>query len=113
MNGVGWYSWHAMVLLFGSQEEGGCDSGRHVVCEWVPVCVLGGLQIILNFVLSSFPDRHSCPDRTLNTGGTDSLGCVRLQVHQAVVASGARFSGPTIHFVDEEYDTGEGMRGCC
>lgn len=28
------------------------------------------------------------------------------QVHQAVVASGARFSGPTIHFVDEEYDTG-------
>lgn len=29
-----------------------------------------------------------------------------LQVHQAVIASGARFSGPTIHFVDEEYDTG-------
>lgn len=28
------------------------------------------------------------------------------QVHRAVVASGARFSGPTIHFVDEEYDTG-------
>lgn len=28
------------------------------------------------------------------------------QVHQAVIASGARFSGPTIHFVDEEYDTG-------
>lgn len=32
------------------------------------------------------------------------------RVHAAVVASGARFSGPTIHFVDEEYDTGEG--GC-
>lgn len=30
------------------------------------------------------------------------------QVHRAVVASGARFSGPTIHFVDEEYDTGGG-----
>lgn len=28
------------------------------------------------------------------------------RVHSAVVASGARFSGPTIHFVDEEYDTG-------
>ncbi|GAB4814123.1 hypothetical protein N2152v2_001169 [Parachlorella kessleri] len=28
------------------------------------------------------------------------------KVHAAVIASGARFSGPTIHFVDEEYDTG-------
>lgn len=28
------------------------------------------------------------------------------RVHKAVVASGARFSGPTVHFVDEEFDTG-------
>jgi phosphoribosylglycinamide formyltransferase len=28
------------------------------------------------------------------------------RVHQAVIESGARFSGPTVHFVDEEYDTG-------
>jgi len=28
------------------------------------------------------------------------------KVHQAVIDSGARFSGPTVHFVDEEYDTG-------
>lgn len=28
------------------------------------------------------------------------------RVHGAVLASGARFSGPTVHFVDEEYDTG-------
>ena len=27
-------------------------------------------------------------------------------VHEAVLASGASFSGPTIHFVDEEYDSG-------
>jgi phosphoribosylglycinamide formyltransferase-1 len=27
-------------------------------------------------------------------------------VHEAVLASGASLSGPTIHFVDEEYDTG-------
>jgi len=27
-------------------------------------------------------------------------------VHKAVVAKGVRFSGPTVHFVDEEYDTG-------
>ena len=28
------------------------------------------------------------------------------RVHEAVIQSGARFSGPTVHFVDEEYDTG-------
>ena len=29
------------------------------------------------------------------------------RVHVAVVASGAKFSGPTVHFVDEEYDRGK------
>ncbi|KAK7290749.1 hypothetical protein RIF29_05400 [Crotalaria pallida] len=29
-----------------------------------------------------------------------------MKVHKAVIASGARFSGPTVHFVDEHYDTG-------
>ncbi|CAD6263673.1 unnamed protein product [Miscanthus lutarioriparius] len=29
------------------------------------------------------------------------------KVHTAVIASGARYSGPTVHFVDEHYDTGK------
>ncbi len=29
-----------------------------------------------------------------------------IHVHRAVLASGARFSGPTVHLVDEEYDRG-------
>ncbi|CAL0323378.1 unnamed protein product [Lupinus luteus] len=33
-------------------------------------------------------------------------GYYGMKVHKAVIASGARFSGPTIHFVDENYDTG-------
>jgi phosphoribosylglycinamide formyltransferase len=33
-----------------------------------------------------------------NFGGKGLYG---LRVHKAVIASGARFSGPTIHFVDE------------
>ncbi|KAK7286602.1 hypothetical protein RJT34_21713 [Clitoria ternatea] len=33
-------------------------------------------------------------------------GYYGMKVHKAVVASGARFSGPTIHFVDEHFDTG-------
>ncbi|CAL0322846.1 unnamed protein product [Lupinus luteus] len=33
-------------------------------------------------------------------------GYYGMKVHKAVISSGARFSGPTIHFVDENYDTG-------
>mmetsp|Transcript_21458 Transcript_21458/g.59590 ORF Transcript_21458/g.59590 Transcript_21458/m.59590 type:complete len:199 (+) Transcript_21458:566-1162(+) len=33
-------------------------------------------------------------------------GCYGSRVHKKVVESGVRFSGPTVHFVDEEYDTG-------
>ena len=33
-------------------------------------------------------------------------GLYGLRVHQAVIASGARYAGATVHFVDEEYDTG-------
>jgi folate-dependent phosphoribosylglycinamide formyltransferase PurN len=33
-------------------------------------------------------------------------GYYGARVHAAVLASGARFTGPTVHFVDEEYDTG-------
>ncbi|KAF9620581.1 hypothetical protein IFM89_013607 [Coptis chinensis] len=33
-------------------------------------------------------------------------GYYGMKVHKSVIASGARYSGPTIHFVDEHYDTG-------
>ncbi|CAN1325537.1 Phosphoribosylglycinamide formyltransferase, chloroplastic [Linum perenne] len=33
-------------------------------------------------------------------------GYYGMKVHKAVIASGARYSGATIHFVDEHYDTG-------
>ncbi|KAK4421383.1 Phosphoribosylglycinamide formyltransferase, chloroplastic [Sesamum alatum] len=33
-------------------------------------------------------------------------GYYGMKVHKAVIASGARYSGPTIHYVDEQYDTG-------
>ncbi|CAA0837203.1 Phosphoribosylglycinamide formyltransferase-chloroplastic [Striga hermonthica] len=33
-------------------------------------------------------------------------GYYGIKVHKAVIASGARYSGPTIHYVDEQYDTG-------
>ncbi|MGD8320115.1 MAG: phosphoribosylglycinamide formyltransferase [Gemmatimonadota bacterium] len=33
-------------------------------------------------------------------------GMYGMNVHRAVLESGVRFSGPTVHFVDEEYDRG-------
>ncbi|KAJ0965188.1 hypothetical protein J5N97_026326 [Dioscorea zingiberensis] len=33
-------------------------------------------------------------------------GFYGMKVHKGVIASGARYSGPTVHFVDEHYDTG-------
>ncbi|KAJ9182581.1 hypothetical protein P3X46_006562 [Hevea brasiliensis] len=33
-------------------------------------------------------------------------GYYGMKVHKAVIASGARYSGATIHFVDQHYDTG-------
>jgi len=33
-------------------------------------------------------------------------GMYGLRVHEAVLASGAKVSGPTVHFVDEDYDRG-------
>ena len=36
-------------------------------------------------------------------GGAGMYG---IRTHRAVIASGARISGPTVHFVDEEYDRG-------
>ncbi|XP_021893668.1 phosphoribosylglycinamide formyltransferase, chloroplastic isoform X1 [Carica papaya] len=36
-------------------------------------------------------------------GGKGYFG---MKVHRAVIASGARYTGATIHFVDENYDTG-------
>ncbi|XP_015695720.1 phosphoribosylglycinamide formyltransferase, chloroplastic isoform X2 [Oryza brachyantha] len=33
-------------------------------------------------------------------------GYYGMKVHKAVITSGARYSGPTVHFVDEHFDTG-------
>ncbi len=33
-------------------------------------------------------------------------GFYGMNVHKAVIKSGAKYSGPTVHFVDEEYDKG-------
>ncbi|KAK9151502.1 hypothetical protein Syun_009811 [Stephania yunnanensis] len=64
------------------------DALRYIPCNKLPLpaCMAYGVDFVL-------------------LAGYLKLIPVEL-VHKAVIASGARFSGPTVHFVDEHYDTG-------
>lgn len=69
------------------------------------VVLAGYLKLIPAELVRAFPRRilNIHPGLLPSFGGKGLYG---LRVHQAVISSGARFSGPTVHFVDEEYDTG-------
>ncbi len=69
------------------------------------ILLAGYLRLIPPAVIRAFPRRilNIHPALLPSFGGKGMWG---HHVHEAVLASGASFSGPTIHFVDEEYDTG-------
>lgn len=69
------------------------------------VLLAGYLRLIPSALVRAFPRRilNIHPALLPAFGGKGMWG---HHVHEAVLASGASFSGPTIHFVDEEYDTG-------
>ncbi|VVA93199.1 unnamed protein product [Arabis nemorensis] len=69
------------------------------------VLLAGYLKLIPVELVQAFPKRilNIHPALLPAFGGQGLYG---IRVHKAVLASGARYSGPTIHFVNEEYDTG-------
>jgi len=69
------------------------------------ILLAGYLRLVPPEVIRAFPKRilNIHPALLPAFGGKGMWG---HRVHEAVLASGATFSGPTIHFVDEEYDTG-------
>jgi formyltetrahydrofolate-dependent phosphoribosylglycinamide formyltransferase len=69
------------------------------------ILLAGYVRLIPPSVVRAFPRRilNIHPALLPSFGGKGMWG---HHVHEAVLASGASFSGPTIHFVDEEYDTG-------
>lgn len=69
------------------------------------ILLAGYLKLIPVELVQHYPKRilNIHPSLLPAFGGKGYYG---LKVHKAVIASGARYSGPTIHFVDEEYDTG-------
>lgn len=69
------------------------------------ILLAGYLKLIPVELIRSYPRSilNIHPSLLPAFGGEGFYG---KKVHEAVIASGARYSGPTIHFVDEHYDTG-------
>lgn len=69
------------------------------------VCLVGFMRLLGPHFLAAFPQRimNVHPSLLPAFGGRGFYG---RRVHEAVLESGARFSGATIHFADAEYDHG-------
>lgn len=69
------------------------------------VLLAGYLKLLPNEVVQAFPRAilNIHPALLPAFGGKGYYG---RKVHEAVIKSGARYSGPTVHFVDEKYDHG-------
>lgn len=69
------------------------------------VVLAGYLRLVPADVVSHFRGRilNVHPALLPAFGGAGMFG---QRVHEAVIASGARLTGPTVHFVDERYDEG-------
>lgn len=70
------------------------------------IALAGYLRKIPAAVVSGYPRRivNIHPALLPSFGGTGMYG---QHVHQAVLKSGKKVTGPTVHYVDEDYDTGE------
>ncbi|CAM0912244.1 unnamed protein product [Alopecurus aequalis] len=69
------------------------------------ILLAGYLKLIPGKLVQAYPRSmlNIHPSLLPAFGGKGYYG---LKVHKAVIASGARYSGPTVHFVDEQFDTG-------
>lgn len=69
------------------------------------ICLAGFMLLVKSPLLKAFPWRimNIHPALLPAFGGKGMYG---RKVHEAVIASGAKVSGCTVHFIDEEYDKG-------
>lgn len=104
-------------------EALGRARGREVAAEWVPrdrpeaiaqalerhgidlIALAGYLRMVPANVISAFRGRivNVHPALLPAFGGPGMYGS---RAHEAVLRSGVRLSGPTVHFVNERYDEG-------
>lgn len=90
-------------------REDGDDAARLLAllaeCRAELVVLAGYLKLVPPSVVAAYAGRmlNIHPALLPAFGGSGMYG---LRVHEAVLASGARVSGPTVHVVDERYDHG-------
>jgi len=75
------------------------------------IFLAGYLRLVPSAVVSAYRRRilNIHPALLPDFGG---MGMFGERVHEAVLASGAKVSGATVHYVDEEYDTGTIVGQC-
>jgi phosphoribosylglycinamide formyltransferase-1 len=97
---------HLSARQFASGEEFDRALLDALVTRRVDMVILAGYMKLLSpSVVRAFHYRilNIHPALLPCFGGTGMYG---LRVHQAVITSGARYSGVTVHLVDEQYDHG-------
>ena len=97
-------SWSVPAVHLGKDREDALDAtlSEHRVTH---VALAGYLRLIPTAVVRRFAGRmiNVHPALLPAFGGPGMYG---TKVHAAVIAAGARVSGPTVHFVSEQYDEG-------
>ena len=94
------------AVLRSTRVPDGCDALEVLRQHRVDFVALAGyLRLLPRELLAEFPSRvvNIHPALLPSFGGPGMYG---ERVHRAVLASGARVSGATVHYVDEEYDRG-------
>ncbi|KAL8469099.1 hypothetical protein ACS0TY_032077 [Phlomoides rotata] len=95
-----------VVLVTNKHDCGGAEYARE---KGIPVLVFPKRKENQNvfsaqdLVIALRSDLYFTISIIYSFGGKGYYG---LKVHKAVIALGARYSGPSIHYVDEHYDTG-------
>jgi phosphoribosylglycinamide formyltransferase 1 len=96
----------ATAVLKSPRVPDGCDPLELLSRNGVDFIALAGyLKLLPKELLAEFPSRvtNIHPALLPAFGGPGMYGD---RVHRAVLQSGARVSGATVHYVDEEYDRG-------
>jgi phosphoribosylglycinamide formyltransferase-1 len=94
------------AVLRSARSPDGCEPLRLMREHDVNFIALAGyLRLLPGDLLAEFPSRvlNIHPALLPSFGGPGMYGD---RVHRAVLLSGARVSGATVHYVDEEYDHG-------
>lgn len=69
------------------------------------ICLAGYMQVLGGGIIDAYRDRIMNVHPALIPAFCGK-GMYGHHVHEAVIARGVKFTGATVHFVDEDYDTG-------